>query len=69
MKLLQILTFPTGLFLLGTAIMLQKMLPVSDSLDFFIGLLFGLSAVLNVFFIIIIVSYKIAKSAGVNRQH
>lgn len=55
MKLNQILALPIGLLLLAIALLMGKFLPENNFLDFTEGLLMGLSAVLNIWFIYIMV--------------
>ena len=58
MKKAQLLTLPIGLILLAAAILMEKFLPATDSLDFIVGFLMGLSIVLNIYYIIALVSHK-----------
>ena len=48
---LQILSLPIGLILLAIAIVIQQYVPSSASIDFIVGLLFGLAIVLNIYYI------------------
>ncbi len=51
MKQSQILTLPIGMILLAIAILIEKYSPQSNCLDFIIGLLLGLSVLLNIAYI------------------
>ena len=51
MKLKYALTLPLGMILLAIGIIMEKFLPSSPILDFIEGLLFGLSIVLNIYYI------------------
>ena len=51
MKLKYILTLPVGMVLLAMAILMEKLLPSNNILDFLEGLLMGLSIVLNIYYI------------------
>jgi hypothetical protein len=48
-----ILMMPFGIALLAIAIMLKRMADTNDAMDFIIGMLFGLSAVANIVYIIV----------------
>ena len=52
MKLKYILTLPVGMVLLAIAILMEKFLPSNNILDFLVGLLIGLSLVLNIYYIV-----------------
>jgi hypothetical protein len=58
MKLKKILTMPIGILLIAVAVFMEKFLPGNDTLDFVIGLLIGLSMVLNICFIFLIVKKR-----------
>lgn len=47
----QVLALPIGLILLAIAILIERFLPASDLLDFIVGVLTGISIVLNIFYI------------------
>ena len=51
MKIKQFLGWPLGIALLAIAILIEKLLPANDGLDFISGFLFGLSVVLNLKYI------------------
>jgi hypothetical protein len=48
---LQILSLPIGLILLAIAIVVQQYVPSNGNIDFFVGLLFGLAIILNIYYI------------------
>jgi hypothetical protein len=54
-KLHQILSMPIGMILLALAIIINRFLPESSIFDFISGLFFGLSIVLNVYYIFVTV--------------
>jgi hypothetical protein len=55
MKLIKALSMPIGLILLSIAIVMDKFMNQNDTLDFLIGFLYGLSIVLNIYYIIAVV--------------
>lgn len=61
-KILQILSLPVGIILLVLALVIEKYLPETRFFDFLAGFFLGLSAVFNIFYIIVAVknmaSYK-----------
>jgi hypothetical protein len=54
MKLKQALAMPIGMILLAIAIIMGKFLPHNNIFDFVVGILTGLSIVLNLYYIFII---------------
>jgi hypothetical protein len=54
MRLRQALAMPIGMILLAIAILMGKFLPHGNILDFIIGVLIGLSIVLNICYIVVI---------------
>lgn len=61
-----ILLMPFGIALPAIAIMLDRMAEPNVTIDFIIGLLFGLSVVFNICFIIIM-SYRLTKYGSYSR--
>jgi hypothetical protein len=51
MKLKYLLSLPVGMVMLGIALLMEKFLPSNNFLDFIVGLLIGLSLVLNIYYI------------------
>lgn len=60
MKLKQALAMPIGMLLLAVAILMGKFLPHNNLFDFIVGMLTGLSIVLNIYYIVTI-SHKSKK--------
>jgi predicted Kef-type K+ transport protein len=54
MKLKQILSLPIGVILLAVAILMEKFLPETRTLDFIEGILMGLSIVFTITYIIMV---------------
>jgi len=54
MKLKQALAMPIGILLLSVAILMGKFLPHNNIFDFIVGILTGLSIVLNIYYIVAI---------------
>jgi hypothetical protein len=54
MKLYQLLAWPIGLLLFIISMMMSKFLPGNKTLDFIEGLLMGLAAVFNIYYIIVV---------------
>lgn len=52
-SLSKILAIPVGIIMLALAIILEKFVPQSGILDFFIGMLLGMSIVFNIYYIYI----------------
>ncbi len=52
-SLSKILAIPVGIIMLALAIILEKFVPQSGILDFFIGMLVGMSIVFNIYYIYI----------------
>ena len=52
-SLIKILAIPVGIIMLATAIILEKFAPQNGILDFFIGMLVGMSIVFNIYYIYI----------------
>ena len=50
-KTLQSVSLPVGMISLATGIILSRYFPASNTLDFITGVLFGLSIVLNIFYL------------------
>lgn len=52
MKIKKLGSLPLGTALLAIAILIERLLPANDGLDFISGLLIGLSLVLNISYLI-----------------
>jgi hypothetical protein len=61
MKKLQTLSLPVGLLLLSASILMEKTLPSTPGFDFTEGFFMGLSIVLNIYYIIVVISHKCKK--------
>lgn len=54
MKLPKVLAQPVGMILLAIALMMEKFLPATTLFDFIKGLFFGISIILNIYYIVIV---------------
>ena len=58
MKLQKILSLPIGMICLALGILMEKFLPINNTLDFIEGFLIGLSIVLNIYYIFITITKR-----------
>jgi hypothetical protein len=64
-----ILMMPFGIALLTIAFMLKRIALTNDTMDFFIGMLFGLSVVANLVYIILATRYIATWSRSRQQKH